>query len=143
MTPVKYTLTETAKTPSRATPDASGYDLVADMKANLAPGDRAVIGTGLSVAIPKGYEAQVRPRSGLAVKYGVTVLNAPGSIDSDYTGEIKVILINHGRQYFCITPGMRIAQLVFAKVEYPVLARVDKIDGTQRGSGGFGSTGVF
>ena len=107
----------------------------------LAPGARAMVPTGLSVAIPEGYEIQVRPRSGLAAKHGLTCLNTPGTIDSDYRGEIKVILINLGAEPFTIVRGERIAQLVLAPVTQLGWAKVDTLDETSRGTGGFGSTG--
>ena len=108
----------------------------------LAPGRRAAVLTGLPMAIPAGFEIQVRPRSGLALKHGVTVANAPGTIDSDYRGEVKIMLINLGEDDFTITRGMRIAQLVVAPVSLAVLAVADTLETTDRGSGGFGSTGV-
>src|SRR5690606_31301795 len=107
-----------------------------------APGARALVPTGIAVALPAGYEAQVRPRSGLAAKHGVTVLNAPGTIDADYRGEIKVILINHSPEPFVITRGMRIAQLVIAPVTQAQWRIVEELDDTSRGAGGFGSTGI-
>jgi dUTP pyrophosphatase len=107
----------------------------------LAPGARAMVPTGLSVAIPEGYEIQVRPRSGLAAKHGLTCLNTPGTIDSDYRGEIKVILINLGAEPFTIARGERIAQLVLAPVTRLAWAETDSLDATSRGAGGFGSTG--
>ena len=124
----------------------TGYvrmDLKADIAEPvvLAPLQRAMIPTGLSIALPDGSEAQVRPRSGLAAKYGVTVLNSPGTIDADYRGEIKVILVNLSDQPFTVSPGERIAQLVIAKYERVVWDEVDVLDETDRGEGGFGSTG--
>ena len=107
----------------------------------LAPGERAMVPTGLSVAIPQGYEIQVRPRSGLAAKHGLTCLNTPGTIDSDYRGEIKVILVNLGQEAFTIQRGERIAQLVLAPVTRLAWQSVDSLDETERGAGGFGSTG--
>jgi dUTP pyrophosphatase len=107
----------------------------------LKPGQRALVATGIAIALPPSHEAQVRPRSGLAVKHGVTVLNSPGTIDSDYRGEIKVPLINHGSEDFVIARGDRIAQMVIARVEQVELAEVTSLDGTARGSGGFGSSG--
>jgi dUTP pyrophosphatase len=107
----------------------------------IPPGSSAMVSTGLFVAIPYGYEIQVRPRSGLAAKYGVTVLNSPGTIDADYRGEIKVILINHGRDIFTIKTGDRIGQLVLNKVEQIEWRQVSELDTTDRGAGGFGSTG--
>jgi len=107
----------------------------------LAPGERALVPTGLAMALPAGFEAQVRPRSGLAAKHGVTVLNTPGTIDADYRGEVKVILINLGDAPFDITRGERIAQMVIAPVLQAVIAEVETLSETQRGTGGFGSTG--
>lgn len=132
--------------PSYETPFAAGMDLKAALGDGetiiLAPGTRALVPTGLSIALPQGYEAQVRPRSGLAAKNGVTVLNSPGTIDADYRGEIKVILINHGREPFEITRGMRIAQMVVAPVTHGRWREVSELPATSRGGGGFGSTGV-
>ncbi len=108
----------------------------------LAPGARALVPTGVTIALPEGYEAQVRPRSGLALKHGVTCLNAPGTIDADYRGEIGVILINHGGEPFTVRRGDRIAQLVVAPVVQATLSLVDDLDGTVRGSRGFGSSGT-
>jgi len=127
--------------PARATPGSSGYDVCARIAVTLNPGEYAKVPTGIKLAIPEGYEAQVRPRSGLAAKYGVTILNAPGTIDSDYRGEVCVIMINLGSQPFTIQSGMRIAQLVFAKVESVSFREVPSLDSTKRGEGGFGSTG--
>lgn len=122
---------------------AAGLDLVAavDSPLVLAPGKRALVPTGLSMALPAGFEAQVRPRSGLAAKHGVTVLNTPGTIDADYRGEVKVILINLGDDPFEIVRGERIAQIVIAPVLQAELTEVDILSETERGSGGFGSTG--
>ena len=130
--------------PSYATAGAAGMDVEAAVEADmvLAPGRRAAVPTGLAMAIPAGFEIQVRPRSGLALKNGVTVANAPGTIDSDYRGEVKIMLINLGEDDFTITRGMRIAQLVVAPVSLAVLAVADTLETTDRGSGGFGSTGV-
>ena len=130
--------------PSYATAGAAGMDVEAAIKADmvLAPGRRAAVPTGLAMAIPAGFEIQVRPRSSLALKDGVTVANAPGTIDSDYRGEVKIMLINLGEDDFTITRGMRIAQLVVAPVSLAVLAVADTLETTDRGSGGFGSTGV-
>ncbi|RFB79397.1 dUTP diphosphatase [Methylovirgula sp. 4M-Z18] len=131
--------------PSYQTPDSAGVDLMAAVPADdtlvLLPGRRRLVPTGLCIALPKGYEGQVRPRSGLALKNGVTVLNAPGTIDADYRGEIGVVLINHGEEPFEITRGMRIAQLVIAPVSQATLIRVDNLNETGRGAGGYGSTG--
>ncbi|WP_293877063.1 MULTISPECIES: dUTP diphosphatase [unclassified Sphingomonas] len=127
--------------PAYATAGAAGMDVVAAEALTLAPGARAAVATGFAIAIPEGYEVQVRPRSGLALKHGITCLNTPGTIDSDYRGEVKVILINLGEAPFAITRGERIAQLVPAPVQRATLAIVDGLDDTARGSGGFGSTG--
>jgi len=133
-------------TPAYASSGAAGLDLYAALPAGqklvLEPGARDLIPTGVQIALPDGYEAQVRPRSGLAVNHGVTILNAPGTIDSDYRGEIKALLINHGGQPFEITRGMRIAQLVIAPVTRAILIETDDLDDTERGAGGFGSTGL-
>lgn len=128
--------------PAYATAGAAGMDIVAAEEAILAPGARVAIPTGFALAIPEGYEVQVRPRSGLALNHGVTCLNTPGTIDSDYRGEVKVILINHGSVPFVVTRGDRIAQLVPAPVLRAVLTEVDVLDATARGTGGFGSTGT-
>ncbi|MHA1188841.1 MAG: dUTP diphosphatase [Alphaproteobacteria bacterium] len=130
--------------PNAATGGAAGLDLAAaiDVPLDLKPGARALVPTGLAIALPPGYEAQIRPRSGLAAKFGVTVLNAPGTIDADYRGEIKVILINHGETVFAVEPSMRISQMVVAPVTRARLVEVDNLDDTVRGAGGFGSTGT-
>jgi len=127
--------------PAYATEGAAGMDVVAAEELVLAPGARAAVATGFAIAIPVGYEVQVRPRSGLALKHGVTCLNTPGTIDSDYRGEVKVILANLGSEPFPIARGDRIAQLVPAAVQRATLAEVDNLDDTARGAGGFGSTG--
>jgi dUTP pyrophosphatase len=132
--------------PSYQSNAASGLDLIAAVPAAtplvIAPGARAAVPTGIAIALPPGTEAQVRPRSGLARSHGVTVLNAPGTIDADYRGEIQVLLINHGSESFAVTRGMRVAQLVIAKVTQVALNEVDGLDETPRGTGGFGSTGA-
>ena len=128
--------------PSYETNGSAGMDLRAAVSDVLFPGERVPIQTGLCVAIPDGFEGQVRPRSGLAVNRGVTVLNTPGTIDSDYRGELCVILINHGSDVFVIERGDRIAQLVIAAVSRCEAIEADDLDDTDRGSGGFGSTGV-
>ena len=132
--------------PDYASADAAGLDLHAALDAGsplrLAPGDRALVPTGLTMALPAGHEGQVRPRSGLAVKHGVTVLNAPGTIDADYRGEVKVALVNLGQEPFIGERGMRIAQLVVAPVTRAMLSEVADLGGTERGGGGFGSTGL-
>ena len=132
--------------PAYETSGAAGMDLRAavadDAPFVLAPGDRAAIPTGLALALPDGFEAQIRPRSGLALKSGVAPLNTPGTVDADYRGEIKVILMNHGRDAFVINRGDRIAQMVIAPVVQATWAEVDSLDDTARGAGGFGSTGA-
>ena len=131
--------------PVYQTPDAAGLDLLAAVgehaPVHLASGARVLIPTGLAIALPPGFEAQVRPRSGLALKHGVTVLNSPGTIDADYRGEVSVILINHGSDDFVVRRGERIAQLVIAPVVRTSLIDVVALDETNRGAGGFGSTG--
>jgi dUTP pyrophosphatase len=127
--------------PYYATSGAAGLDLRAAEAATLKTGARALIPTGIAIALPKNHEAQVRPRSGLAVKHGVTVLNAPGTIDEDYRGEIKVPMINHGAEDFVIKRGDRIAQMVIAPVTHAKLIEVSSLDETARGVGGFGSSG--
>jgi len=127
--------------PSYASAGAAGLDVVAAEKLTLGPGERHAVATGFSMAIPEGYEVQVRPRSGLALKHGITCLNTPGTIDSDYRGEVKVILANLGQEPFEIARGDRIAQLVPAPVQRAVFHEVDNLDETERGAGGFGSTG--
>lgn len=132
--------------PHYATPQSAGMDLRAavpeDEPMVIEPGAVAMVPTGIQIALPPGYEAQVRPRSGLAARHGVTVLNSPGTIDSDYRGECKVILINHGKEAFSITRGERIAQMVVARHERVEWEESDQLDETDRGAGGFGSTGV-
>jgi dUTP pyrophosphatase len=127
--------------PAYATPGAAGMDVLAAEDVTLAPGARHAVATGFSVAIPPGYEIQVRPRSGLALKHGISVPNTPGTIDSDYRGEMKVILINHGAEAFPIARGDRVAQLVLAPVTQAWWEEVEALDETARGAGGFGSTG--
>ena len=129
--------------PTRETPGAAGYDLRAAVEADvaLAPGARALIPTGLSIELPEGTEAQVRPRSGLALEFGIVLPNAPGTIDSDYRGEVKVILWNTGEKAFTIRRGDRIAQLVISPVIWAVWEEVPSLETTHRGSGGFGHTG--
>jgi dUTP pyrophosphatase len=127
--------------PAYATSGAAGMDVLAAEDCVIAPGQRHAVATGLAVAIPQGYEIQVRPRSGLALKHGITVPNTPGTIDSDYRGELKVILINHGAGDFAIQRGDRIAQLVLAPVTQAAWEEVSGLDTTTRGAGGFGSTG--
>jgi dUTP pyrophosphatase len=127
--------------PAYATDGAAGMDVVSAEDVTIAPGARHAVATGLSMAIPQGYEIQVRPRSGLAFKHGITVPNTPGTIDSDYRGELKVLLINHGTEAFAIARGDRMAQLVLAPVVQAAWEEVDELDATERGAGGFGSTG--
>lgn len=127
--------------PAYATPGAAGMDVVAAEDFDLLPGQRHAVATGFKVAIPEGYEIQVRPRSGLAFKYGVTVPNTPGTIDSDYRGELKVLMINHGPDPFPVRRGERIAQLVPAAVTQAGFDEVAELAATDRGAGGFGSTG--
>lgn len=127
--------------PAYATSGAAGMDVVSAEDVSIASGARHAVATGLAVAIPQGYEIQVRPRSGLALKHGITVPNTPGTIDSDYRGELKVILINHGSEAFAIQRGDRIAQLVLAPVVQAAWSEVTDLDATERGDGGFGSTG--
>ena len=127
--------------PAYATPGSAGMDVLAAEDVTLAPGGRHAVASGFSVAIPEGYEIQVRPRSGLALKHGISVPNTPGTIDSDYRGELKVIMINHGAEPFAIARGDRIAQLVLAPVTQATWDEVAELDDTVRGAGGFGSTG--
>jgi dUTP diphosphatase len=127
--------------PRYATDGAAGMDVLSAEEVTLAPGDRHAVATGIAVAIPPGYEIQVRPRSGLALKHGIGVPNTPGTIDSDYRGELKVILINHGTEPFAIRRGDRVAQLVVAPVTLAAWDEVEELDDTARGAGGFGSTG--
>jgi dUTP pyrophosphatase len=125
---------------------AAGLDLLAavanDAAVEIAPGSRVMIPTGIAIALPPGSEGQVRPRSGLAIRHGITVLNTPGTVDADYRGEIQVILINHGKEAFTVSRGMRIAQLVIARVQCAKLVEVPSLDATERASGGMGSTGT-
>jgi dUTP pyrophosphatase len=128
--------------PARQTAHAAGYDVAsAEPDFELAPGERRAVGTGLAFELPEGYEMQVRPRSGLALRHGITLPNAPGTIDADYRGELQVILQNGGRDSVTIHRGERIAQLVFARHEAPELVEGDRVGETARGAGGFGSTG--
>ena len=130
--------------PAYATPQSAGMDLRANLDApvTLRPMERRLIPTGLHIALPEGYEAQVRPRSGLALKHGLTVLNTPGTIDADYRGEIGVVLINLSQEDFVVNDGERIAQLVIARYEQAELALVQELDKTERGAGGYGHTGT-
>lgn len=136
--------------PTYSTKYSAGMDLRANLKdekgndevISIAPGERVLVPTGLYIQLPYGYEAQIRPRSGLALKYGITVLNTPGTIDADYRGEIGVCLINHGNDTFDVHHGDRIAQIVFAQVEQAILLEVFELINTKRGTGGFGHTGI-
>ncbi len=127
--------------PSLATPGSAGYDLTSAEAGVLAPMERRAFSTGLAIAVPDGFECQVRPRSGLALKGGITVANTPATIDSDYRGEVKVILVNLGAEPFEVTRGMRIAQMVIARVERVEFRTVAELPASSRGAGGFGSTG--
>ena len=129
--------------PQYATEQSAGLDLPAAIESDVVikAGQTKIIPTGIAIALPAGCEAQVRPRSGLAAKHGITVLNSPGTIDADYRGEIKAILINHGTEDFTITRGMRIAQMVIAKYEHVQFNEVESLEETERGASGFGSTG--
>ncbi len=135
-------LTETAQMPFYAHEGDAGMDICADEALTLRPGERAAVSTGLRVRLPMGTEGQVRPRSGLALRHGVTVANAPGTVDAGYRGELKVILVNLGREPFAIERGMRIAQLVVAPILRPAITEGTVDDVTSRGAGGFGSTGL-
>ncbi len=130
--------------PHYATAGAAGLDLLAAIEADLVlqPGERAGVPTGIAIELPMGAEAQVRPRSGLALKHGVTCLNAPGTVDCDYRGEIKVILVNHGQEAFTVSRGMKIAQMVIARYEHASLFECSELSESARGAGGFGSTGM-
>ena len=132
--------------PAYETDLAAGVDMRAAIEAdttiNLAPGERILVPTGLAMALPAGYEAQIRPRSGLAYKHGVSVVNTPGTIDADYRGEVKILLINHGTENFEINRGDRVAQMVIAPVTQAAFTCVENLSETARGSGGYGSTGV-
>ncbi|MGJ8527275.1 dUTP diphosphatase [Maritalea sp.] len=146
---VPFTVFEHGKglpAPFQATAGAAGLDLSAAVPAHepmiIAPGDHDIVPTGFALGLPDGYEAQIRPRSGLAAKHAVTTLNAPGTIDADYRGEVHVILINHGKQDFVINRGDRIAQMVIAPVPRIAMIETNSLDKTDRGAGGFGSTGV-
>jgi dUTP pyrophosphatase len=127
--------------PSAATAGAAGYDVASADEVELAPGARQLVRTGFAIAVPDGFECQIRPRSGLALRHGITLPNTPATIDSDYRGELKVALINLGAEAFRVTRGMRIAQLVFARVERVTFRPTDALGATGRGEGGFGSTG--
>ena len=128
--------------PARATEGSAGYDVASAEDVVIPPMERRLVKTGFSFAIPAGFEMQVRPRSGIALKHGVTLPNTPATIDSDYRGELLIAMINLGAEPFAISRGMRIAQLVIARVEAPVMVEVSELPGTERGAGGFGSTGA-
>ncbi len=128
--------------PAYATSGSSGIDLRSAEDLCIPPGEWRAVSTGLRIELPSGYEAQIRPRSGLALRYGVTVLNSPGTVDSDYRGELKVILINHGKETFEVKRGDRIAQLVIVRVERVDIKEVEELEETERGEGGFGHTGL-
>ncbi len=132
-----------AQLPAHATEDSAGVDLTAaiDTPIILAPGKRVAVPTGIAIALPNGFEAQIRPRSGLALKHGISILNTPGTIDADYRGEIIAIVINHGEEPFVIEPGMRIAQMVIAAYQRITWKEVEDLDDTVRGVNRFGSTG--
>lgn len=135
-------LTQTAQTPQKMTEHSSGFDLYADVdELIIQPKDVALISTGISLEIPPGYEAQVRPRSGLAIKHKIGILNSPGTIDADYRGEVKVILFNFGNEPFVVVRDMRIAQMVFARAEHAELTESTSLEETERNDGGFGHTG--
>jgi dUTP pyrophosphatase len=134
-------LTATAQLPVRATENASCFDIHADMDGAIAPGARLLVKTGLSVAVPPGFEVQVRSRSGLALKHGIAVLNSPGTVDADYRGEVGVILINHGSEPFAFKHGERVAQIGIYRVEMCPAVEVRELEPTARGAGGFGHTG--
>ena len=135
-------LSPTAILPSYAHPRDAGLDLFADVTVSLEPGETRLVGTGISIELPPGTEGQVRPRSGLALKHGITVLTSPGTVDHGYRGEVGVILINHGARRFDVVPGMKIAQLVVAACLAVEVVEAGELSGTARGHGGFGSTGT-
>jgi dUTP pyrophosphatase len=127
--------------PARATPGSAGYDIASADDGTLAPMERKLFRTGFAIAVPEGFECQIRPRSGLALRHGISLPNTPATIDSDYRGELMIMLVNLGADTFQIARGMRIAQMVIARVEYATFRAVDELPGTHRGEGGFGSTG--
>jgi dUTP pyrophosphatase len=140
---IKKLRPNTARLPEYMTPNAAGMDLYADLDDDiiLQPGARSLLPTGIALALPHGYEAQIRPRSGLALRHGITLVNSPGTIDQDYRGEIGIIMVNHGREPFTVRNGERIAQMVFAPISRAELQEVDDLDETERGERGFGHTG--
>ena len=127
--------------PAQATPGSAGYDIASAEDGALAPMERKLFRTGFAIAVPEGFECQIRPRSGLALRHGISLPNTPATIDSDYRGELMIMLVNLGADPFAVTRGMRIAQLVIARVEHATFRAVDELPGTHRGEGGFGSTG--
>lgn len=144
MTKIKIVNCGRQPLPQYATAQSAGMDLRADITEDivLRPMERRLIGTGLRIALPEGFEAQIRPRSGLALKHGITVLNTPGTVDADYRGELKVLLVNFSDEPFTIHAGERIAQMVIARYEQAELLEVEQLDETERGEGGYGHTGV-
>jgi dUTP pyrophosphatase len=139
---IKIQKVEDVKTPCYANPGDAGLDLYSAEELILKPGERKVVSTGVKMALPQGYEAQVRPKSGLAAKHGISVVNTPGTVDAGYRGVVGVILINHGQEDFSVEKNTKIAQMVINKVEYADIQEVESLDDTERGEGGFGSTGL-
>lgn len=141
---IKRVRAGTGKLPCYMTPQSAGMDLYAELESDLTlqPGERALVPTGIALSLPEGVEAQIRPRSGLALNHGITLVNSPGTIDSDYRGEISVIIINHGSVPFTVSRGGRIAQIVFARFARATLQEVAELDETARNTGGFGHTGI-
>ena len=139
---LKIKKVEEVKTPSYANPGDAGLDLYSAESVVLKPGERKVVSSGIKIAVPDGYEAQVRPKSGLAAKHGISVVNTPGTVDSGYRGVVGVILINHGTEDFSIEKNSKIAQMIINKVERADIEEVDDLDDTKRGEGGFGSSGL-
>tara|TARA_Y100000310_G_scaffold201229_1_gene201302 strand:+ start:2006 stop:2440 length:435 start_codon:yes stop_codon:yes gene_type:complete len=139
---IQVTKTSDAQIPQYAHDGDSGVDLFAAEEYELKPMERHLISTGLKIAIPQGYEAQVRPKSGLAINHGISVINTPGTIDSSYRGEVKVLMVNLGQESYKVEPGKKIAQMVFAKVEKAIFEESQDLNSTTRGEGGFGSTGL-
>ncbi|MFC1669848.1 dUTP diphosphatase [Spirochaetota bacterium] len=144
MIPVKIKLDPEAKLPEYKSPAASGADIYALVKEpmEINPGETVLVPTGMYIEIPEGYEAQIRPRSGLALKHGITLLNTPGTIDSDYRGEIKIIMTNLGKDPFTVTKGMRIAQMIFNKIYRGHFINTDELNSSERNDGGFGHSGI-
>ena len=135
-------ITNDAKIPKIEHEGDAGFDIYSNEETTILPMERKLIGTGISISVPKGFEAQVRPKSGLAINHGLTLLNTPGTIDAGYRGEVKVIIMNLGKEEYKIEKGKKIAQVVFNKIEEPELIEVEELDESQRGEGGFGSTGL-